>query len=53
MEDHLLGCQQFLKMSHEVTHLDNERASLLKINDINDISFFERLTAIIVVKREC
>jgi hypothetical protein len=37
MEDHLLACQQFLKESHVVTRIGNERASCLKINDINDI----------------
>jgi hypothetical protein len=30
MEDHLLACQQFLKESHKVTSLANER----QINDI-------------------
>jgi hypothetical protein len=40
MEGHLLACQQFLKESHTVARLDNERASFLKINDINDYSFF-------------
>jgi hypothetical protein len=39
-DNHLLVCQQFLKESHAVTRLANERASFLKINDINDISFF-------------
>jgi hypothetical protein len=29
--------------------LANERASFLNMNDINDISFLERLTSIIVV----
>jgi hypothetical protein len=38
-----------LKESHEVTRVDNERASFLKIKDINDILFLERLIAIIVV----
>jgi hypothetical protein len=41
---------RFLKESHVVTR------SFLKINDINNISFFERLTVIIDVllrKREC
>jgi hypothetical protein len=32
-----------------VTRLANERASFLKINDINDISYLERLAVIIVV----
>jgi hypothetical protein len=31
---------KFLKDSHVVTRLAKERASLLKINDINNISFF-------------
>jgi hypothetical protein len=47
---------KFLKKSHIVTRLAKGRASLLKINDINGISFLERLTVIIVVikrKREC
>jgi hypothetical protein len=39
MDDHLLACQQiFEKVPHSVT-LANERASFLKVNDINDISF--------------
>jgi hypothetical protein len=38
--DHLLACQQFLKESLKVTRLAYERASFLKINDINVISFF-------------
>jgi hypothetical protein len=49
MYDHLLACQLFLKESHIVTRLANERALFLNMNDINDISIFERLTAIIVV----
>jgi hypothetical protein len=40
---------KFLKKSHIVTRLAKERASFLKINDINDILFLERLTVIIVV----
>jgi hypothetical protein len=48
MDDHLLACQQVLTRSHIVTRLANERAPFLKINDINDIAFFGRLTAIIV-----
>jgi hypothetical protein len=36
----LLACQQFLKESHIVTRLANERASFLNMNDINDIPFF-------------
>jgi hypothetical protein len=43
MEGHLLRCQEFLKESHIVTRIAKERASFLKINDINDISFLERL----------
>jgi hypothetical protein len=31
---------KFLKESHIVTRLDKERASFLKINDIDGISFF-------------
>jgi tRNA splicing ligase len=38
-----------LTESHIVTRLANERASFLNMNDINDISFLERLTVIIVV----
>jgi hypothetical protein len=38
--NHLLACQQFLTKSHIVTRFTIERASLLNINDINDISFF-------------
>jgi hypothetical protein len=41
MDNHLLAGQNFLKKSYEVTRIANERASLLKINVINDISFFE------------
>jgi hypothetical protein len=37
------------KESHIVTRLGNERALFLNMNDINDISFLELLTAIIVV----
>jgi hypothetical protein len=40
MDVHLLACQQFLRESHIVTHLANERASFLNMNDINDIKFF-------------
>jgi hypothetical protein len=40
MDDHLLACQQFLKECHIVTHRAKERASVLNINAINDISFF-------------
>jgi hypothetical protein len=46
---------KFLKESHVVTRLAKDRASVLKINDSNDISVLERLTVIIVVlwrKRE-
>jgi hypothetical protein len=43
MDDHL-ACQQFLTESHIVTRLANERASFLNKNDINDISFLERLS---------
>jgi hypothetical protein len=35
--------------SHIATRDDKERVSFLKINDINDISFLERLTVTIVV----
>jgi hypothetical protein len=40
MEDHLLACKQLLKESYVVTFTAIERASFLKIKDINDISFF-------------
>jgi hypothetical protein len=40
MDDHLLACQPFLKESHEMTCLAEERTSILKINYINDIKFF-------------
>jgi hypothetical protein len=46
------GVNKFLKENHIVAtyiHAMLKRASYLKINDINDISFLERLTAIIVV----
>jgi hypothetical protein len=46
---------KFLKESHVVTRLAKDRASVLKINDSNDISVLERFTVIIVVlwgKRE-
>jgi hypothetical protein len=49
IDGHLFACQQILKESHIVNRLDEERATIWKINDINDISFLERLTAIIVV----
>jgi hypothetical protein len=39
---------KFLKESYIVTHIAKELVSILKINDINDISFMERLTVIIV-----
>jgi hypothetical protein len=48
MEGRLLACLQFLKKSHVVKSQTKERAPFLKINDINGISFLERLTAIIV-----
>jgi hypothetical protein len=49
MDDHLLACQQiFEKVPHSDT-LAKTRASFLKVNDINDILFLERLTVIIVV----
>jgi hypothetical protein len=39
MDDHLLACQQIIeKVPHSDT-LAKERASFLKVNDINDISF--------------
>jgi hypothetical protein len=47
---------KFLKKSHIVTRFAKERVSFLKVKDINDILFLERLTVIIVVpqrKREC
>jgi hypothetical protein len=37
IDDHLLACQLFLTESHIVTRLAKERASLLNMNDINDI----------------
>jgi hypothetical protein len=43
MDDHLMACQQFLKKCHTVTRLAIEKALFLKINDINDISFFGTL----------
>jgi hypothetical protein len=49
MGDHLLVYQQFLKESHIVTYLANERASFLKITTLMTFHFFERLTAIIFV----
>jgi hypothetical protein len=45
----ILACQQFLTESHIVTRVANELSSFLNMNDINEISFLERLTAIIVV----
>jgi hypothetical protein len=55
MDDHLLACQQiFEKVPHSNT-LVKERASFLKVNDINGISFLGffffifGLTVIIVV----
>jgi hypothetical protein len=35
--------------NHEVTRLNNERASFLKINDINDLSFFGTSAVIVVL----
>jgi hypothetical protein len=49
MDDHLLACQQFLTESHIVTALLVSAASLLNMNDMNDLSFLERLTVIIVL----
>jgi hypothetical protein len=37
IDDHLLACQRLLTESRIVTHLANERASFLNMNDINDI----------------
>jgi hypothetical protein len=49
MDDHLLACQQiFEKVPHSDT-LAKERTSFLNVNDIRDISFWERITVIIVV----
>jgi hypothetical protein len=49
MDDHLLACQQiFEKVPHSDT-LAKERTAFLKVNDINHISFLERLPVIIVV----
>jgi hypothetical protein len=40
MDDYLLACQQiFEKVPHSET-LAKERTAFLKVNDINDISFF-------------
>jgi hypothetical protein len=47
MDDHLLARQQFLTESHIVTRIANKCASFLKTNDINDISFLERLLALL------
>jgi hypothetical protein len=49
MDEHFLAYQQFLKKSHEVTRVVNERASFLKINALMTFYFLERLIAIIVV----
>jgi hypothetical protein len=35
-----MNIKKFLKERRDVTCLANERASLLKVNDNNDISFF-------------
>jgi hypothetical protein len=40
MDDHLLTCQQILKKSYIVTRFAKELVLFLKINDINEISFF-------------
>jgi hypothetical protein len=41
MDNHLLACHQiFEREPHIVSRNAKERASFLKINDINDISFF-------------
>jgi hypothetical protein len=39
MEDHLLSCEQIFEKSHIVTRASKELVSILKINNINDISF--------------
>jgi hypothetical protein len=49
MDDHLLACQRFLKESHTVTRLAKERASLLEINNVDDISFFKTSVIIVVL----
>jgi hypothetical protein len=49
IDDHILARQLFLTESHIVTRLAYEEASYLNMNDINDIQFLERPTAIIVV----
>jgi hypothetical protein len=40
MDDHLLACQQILVREPHSACLAKERASLLEIDDINDVSFF-------------
>jgi hypothetical protein len=49
MDDNLLACQQIFEIEPHSEPPAKERASFLKINDINDIFFLERLTVIIVV----
>jgi hypothetical protein len=38
-DDHLLACQQIFEKVPRNDTLAKERASFLKVNDINDISF--------------
>jgi hypothetical protein len=40
MDEHLLACQQTLERAPRSDTLDKERASFLKINDINDVHFW-------------
>jgi hypothetical protein len=40
MDDHLLACQQIFEKVPHSDKLAQARASFLKVNDINDISFF-------------
>jgi hypothetical protein len=49
MDNHLLACQQFLKESHVVNRFAKELVPFLKINDINDISFFGTPVIIVVL----
>jgi hypothetical protein len=46
-DDHLLACQQIFEKEHKMTRHAKERASFLKINDINDISFYAWLPSLL------
>jgi hypothetical protein len=49
MDDHLLSCQKIVeKVPHSDT-LTKQRASFLKVNDINDISFLGTPVIIVVL----